>query len=94
MANLAPKTCLGGGSPSKPAYLDKLIRSGAMEVTKPCEFIGCGAMDITKPYDFCLGFWGMDVTCLCPDEKLCPTCTSRRPKHFRPDFGTVTVVLL
>jgi hypothetical protein len=28
---------------------------GAMDVTKPCEFIGFGAMDVTKPYEF-IGF--------------------------------------
>ncbi len=36
-------------------------RFGAMEVTKPYEFIGFGAMDVTKPYEF-IGFGAMDVT--------------------------------
>ncbi len=33
----------------------------AVDVTKPCEFIGFGAMDVTKPYEF-IGFEAMDVT--------------------------------
>ena len=31
---------------------------GAMDITKPYEFIGFGAMDITKPYEF-IGFGAM-----------------------------------
>ncbi len=31
------------------------IGSGAMDVTKPYEFMGFGAMDVTKPYEF-IGF--------------------------------------
>ena len=30
---------------------------GAMDVTKPYEFIGFGAMDVTKPYEF-YRVWG------------------------------------
>ena len=34
---------------------------GALDVTKPYEFIGFGALDVTKPYEF-IGFGAMDVT--------------------------------
>ena len=37
---------------------------GAMDVTKPCEFIRFGAMDVTKPYEFIV-FGAMDVTKPC-----------------------------
>ena len=33
---------------------------GAMDVTKPYEFIGFGAMEVTKPYEF-IGFGAIDV---------------------------------
>jgi hypothetical protein len=33
------------------------VSAGAMDVTKPYEFIGFGAMDVTKPYEF-IGFGG------------------------------------
>jgi hypothetical protein len=36
-------------------------RFGAMDVTKPYEFIGFGAMDVTKPYKF-IRFGAMDRT--------------------------------
>ncbi len=35
-----------------------LLRLGAMDVTKPYEFIGFGAMDVTKPYKF---IWFGDI---------------------------------
>ncbi len=38
--------------------------NGAMDVTKPYEFIGFGAMDVTKPCEF-IGFGAMDVTKPC-----------------------------
>ena len=37
------------------------VQGGAMDLTKPYEFIGFGAMDTTKPYEF-IGFGAMDIT--------------------------------
>ena len=34
---------------------------GALDVTKPYEFIGFGVIDVTKPYEF-IGFGALDVT--------------------------------
>ncbi len=42
------------------AFFNGYIEFGAMDVTKPYEFIGFGAMDVTKPYEF-IGFGAFDV---------------------------------
>ncbi len=50
--SLRPKS----GSKSKiSGRILKVFGFGAMDVTKPYEFIGFGAMDVTKPYEF-IGF--------------------------------------
>ena len=37
------------------------MRFGAMDVTKPYDFIWFGAMEVTKPYEF-IGYGAMEVT--------------------------------
>ena len=43
---------------------------GAMDATKPYEFIGFGAMDVTKPYEF-IGLGAMDVISAEKDATRC-----------------------
>ncbi len=47
------------------------MRFGAMDATKPYEFIGFGAMDATKPYEF-IGFGGFYVVVSGPSGRPKP----------------------